>query len=45
MGYKDDRNKELICRQCSLFLDSEDLVDGKCPECGNDEAIFLNCEE
>jgi len=33
--------KELHCRQCGTFLDNEDLVDGKCPNCGTDEDIFL----
>ena len=42
MGYKNDNNKEFICRQCSTFLDVDDLIDGKCPNCETDEDIFLN---
>jgi Zn finger protein HypA/HybF involved in hydrogenase expression len=42
IGFKDDTKKDFICRQCNTFLDSEDLKEGKCPECESDEAIFLN---
>ena len=37
-----DKNKEFVCRRCSVFLNKEDLVDGKCPDCGSDEDIFIN---
>lgn len=39
---KEDNKKEFVCRQCYLFLDSEDFLDGACPECGSDENIFHN---
>ena len=37
-----DKDKEFICRKCVTFLDTEDLVDGKCPKCDTDEHVFLN---
>ena len=40
-----ESGKEFHCRQCSLFLDSDELVDGNCPSCDNDEDVFLNEEE
>ena len=42
MGYKDDTKKEFVCRQCMTFLDTEDLIDGKCPKCNTDESVFAN---
>ena len=39
---KDETKKEWICRACLKFLDSEELVDGECPNCETDENIFLN---
>jgi len=39
---KDDKEKEFVCRRCLLFLDTEDLIDGKCPECESDEHIYTN---
>ena len=42
MAYKEETEKEFICRRCSKFLDTEDLVDGKCPYCETDEDIYLN---
>lgn len=42
---KTDKEKELVCRQCPLFLDTEDLVEGKCPSCENDEDLFQNEDE
>ena len=30
---KDDKDKELHCRQCGEFLDSNELEDGNCPNC------------
>jgi len=42
---KTDEDKEFVCRQCSTYLDSEDLEDGKCPNCKSDEDIFINEDE
>jgi rubrerythrin len=43
MGFKkENKDKELVCRPCGKFLDSNELDDGKCPECGDDEGIFMN---
>jgi len=39
---KEDNKKEFVCKQCCIFLDSEQLIDGKCPNCENDEDVFLN---
>jgi rubrerythrin len=39
---EEETKKEFICRQCVTFLDSEDLKDGNCPNCENDEDIFMN---
>jgi rubrerythrin len=39
---KEDKDREFECRQCGLFLDGEDLIDGKCPSCENDEDLFDN---
>lgn len=38
-------SKEFICRQCNTFLNTEDLEDGKCPNCKNDEDVFINDSE
>lgn len=40
--YTNDTHKEFVCRQCTTFLNSEDLVDGKCPNCNTDEDIVAN---
>jgi len=37
-----ESEKEFVCRQCGMFLDSKDLIDGKCPCCNSDENIFIN---
>jgi rubrerythrin len=42
MAYIDETKKEFICRQCLSYLDTEDLEDGKCPNCETDEDIFNN---
>ena len=34
--------KEFHCRQCNIFLDSDELKKGKCPNCKNDEDLFNN---
>jgi len=34
--------KQFVCRKCSLFLDVEDLKDGKCPDCEEDDNLFEN---
>jgi rubrerythrin len=39
---KQYKQKELVCRRCGIFLDSEELVDGNCPSCENDEDVFVN---
>lgn len=44
MAYKEENEKEFICRRCSKFLDTEDLVNGKCPNCKTDENIYINEE-
>ena len=38
-------DKEFICRQCSTYLNADDLIDGNCPNCENDEDIFINEDE
>jgi rubrerythrin len=46
MGFeKEDKDKDFICRQCNIYLDVHDLVDGKCPNCNNDEDVFINENE
>jgi len=43
MLYKNKlNNKEFYCRQCSTFLDTKDLKEGNCPECGSIEDLFYN---
>jgi len=42
---KPDIEKEFICRQCNTYLDNSELEDGKCPNCKNDEDIFINEKE
>lgn len=39
---KQYNEKELVCRQCGIFLDRQELVDGNCPSCENDEDVFIN---
>lgn len=43
--FKDEKEKEFVCRQCAIFLDVNELKDGKCPECENDEDLFMNENE
>ena len=43
--FKDDLDKEFQCRQCSLFLDQNELKNGACPSCKTDEYLFLNIDE
>lgn len=38
----DDKDKELVCRPCGKFLDSDELEYGQCPECETDEGVFMN---
>jgi len=38
----ENKDKEFHCRQCGAFLDSEDIVDGNCPNCETDEDIYIN---
>ena len=45
MGFKDNKEKEFVCRQCNTYLDTNELEDGKCPNCKNDEDIFINNED
>lgn len=40
--FKDETKKEFVCRACEKFLDSEELIDGKCPICNSNENIFNN---
>jgi Zn finger protein HypA/HybF involved in hydrogenase expression len=42
MAFKDETKKEFVCRQCTTFLNSEDLKNGNCPNCESDEYIFSN---
>ncbi len=42
MAYKKDKKKEFVCRRCMTFLDTKDLVFGKCPKCKTDEFVFEN---
>lgn len=43
MGFqKDDKEKEFVCRECSKFLDWDELHNGNCPECESDENLFNN---
>ena len=42
MIFDKDQAKEFICRQCNTFLDVNDLLNGKCPNCKNDEDIYIN---
>lgn len=46
MGFKkDDKYKEFHCRQCCEFLDSNELENGMCPNCGTDEDLFMNYKD
>ena len=45
MEYKNEIDKELICKQCGQFLDKDDLKNGDCPNCETDEDIYLNIED
>jgi Zn finger protein HypA/HybF involved in hydrogenase expression len=42
---KDEKEKEFICRQCSIFLYATELQAVKCPSCRNDEDVFINEQE
>jgi len=42
MSSKDETKKEFVCRQCTRFLDTEDLRNGMCPSCKTDDHIFHN---
>ena len=43
MGFsKPDNEKEFNCRQCGMFYDSDELEEGKCPECNTDEHLYIN---
>jgi rubrerythrin len=41
MDFKENKGKELVCRQCNTYLSTDDLENGKCPNCENDEDIFI----
>jgi len=43
--FKDEKEKEFVCRQCATFLNANELMKGKCPNCDNDEDVFLNENE
>lgn len=45
MNWNNKKDKELNCRQCGFFLNSDELENGKCPNCKTDEDLFLNEEE
>ena len=38
----DEQDKEFICKQCACFLDANELIEGQCPNCLNDEDVFIN---
>lgn len=38
-------DKEIHCRQCGSFLDSEELENGNCPNCETDEDLFPVTED
>lgn len=40
--FKNESSKEFECRQCTIFLNSNELIKGKCPDCENDEDLFEN---
>lgn len=42
MFQKSNKEKDFYCRQCSNFLDAHELINGCCPECENDEDVFIN---
>lgn len=42
MIFKNYKDKEFVCRQCSLFLDNSELIEGCCPSCNTDEDLFIN---
>ncbi len=43
MGWgKQEYKKEFICKQCGTFLDTNELIEGNCPDCENDEDLFIN---
>jgi len=42
MSYRNENKKEFVCKQCGSFFDLEELDDGKCPDCGTDEDVFVN---
>jgi Zn finger protein HypA/HybF involved in hydrogenase expression len=39
---KNEKEKEFVCRKCSIFLDSQELENGCCPSCETDSDVFLN---
>jgi rubrerythrin len=39
---KENKNKEFICRRCSLLLDIDELEEGMCPSCRDDRHILFN---
>lgn len=42
MAFKDDKDKDFVCRACVTFLDQEELNEGECPNCESDESLFQN---
>ena len=39
---KDNKKKEFVCRNCGTFLDAKDLKNNKCPNCGEEDEIYMN---
>lgn len=39
---KEDKDKYFVCKMCNLFLDINELVNGKCPDCKSDDNLFHN---
>ncbi len=40
--FKNEKEKDLKCRQCAIFFDYDDLIEGACPECGSADDVFEN---
>lgn len=45
MSWKISEYKDIVCRGCATFLNSEELVEGNCPLCETDESLYSNNEE
>lgn len=43
--FKEDTDKEFVCKECNTFLDQNELEDGNCPNCESDDNVFHNDDE